>query len=534
MAVGLLLATLTSAMFRAWGSGVDVSTVGWGQAVGVGLALMGGWLWWKGEGARSGLGVGLGEGADEAGAGAFWRVALLSLGLMAVFTLIYFAFAAPHVMARWTGIDALAVLGVLLVAWSAFALGMAWRPGLFHFSPPWLLAWNALFAIALFLSVRGQQTVFPASPEAYPILARPPIIGSKAAFFLMLLLSPVLLVDFQRQLDTMKALRPSVRQSGGAFDIAALFLLLAIFAHVFTTVYDYIPVVGPFFRDAFAWVYLSVALALILGAAAARRPSEAPSPVAQTAGWIALSLVLLTLGAHFLTTARPAAAPPADAITILTYNIQQGYSDAGRKNYHGQLAQIQAIAPDIIGLQESDTARIANSNDDVVRFFADHLDMYSYYGPKSVDGTFGIALLSRFPIQNPTTFYLYSEGEQVAAIRADVEVGEARLTVFVTHLGNGGPMIQQQQFLQIVSGTPRAVALGDFNFRPDSDQYALTTQTLLDSWTVAWPDWRDDRGQEPRDKIDHIFITPDLRVLDADYYPEGPSDHPAVTATLGW
>jgi len=168
----------------------------------------------------------------------------------------------------------------------------------------------------------------------------------------------------------------------------------------------------------------------------------------------------------------------------------------------------------------------------VVRYFADHLNMYSYYGPKTVDGTFGIALLSRYPIQNAMTFYMYSEGEQVAAIRAQVMVEGAPLTVFVTHLGNGGPMIQQQQLLQIIDDTPRAVALGDFNFRPDSEQYALTTQTLLDSWTQKWPDWRDDQGQKPENMIDHIFISPDLQALDARYYPDGPSDHPALTATI--
>jgi endonuclease/exonuclease/phosphatase family metal-dependent hydrolase len=55
---------------------------------------------------------------------------------------------------------------------------------------------------------------------------------------------------------------------------------------------------------------------------------------------------------------------------------------------------------------------------------------------------------------------------------------------------------------------------------------------MLDTWTQKWPDWKDDQGHKPDTKIDHIFITPDLRVLDARYYPDGPSDHPALTAAI--
>ena len=102
----------------------------------------------------------------------------------------------------------------------------------------------------------------------------------------------------------------------------------------------------------------------------------------------------------------------------------------------------------IIGLQESDTARIAGGNADVVAYLADRLEMYSYYGPSPVSGTFGIALLSRYPIGNPRTYYLYSEGEQVAITDADIRIDDKSYKVFVTHLGNDGPMIQVRQMLR--------------------------------------------------------------------------------------
>ncbi len=110
MTAGLLLATLLSAGFRAWGMGEDASLVGWGQMVGVGLALAGGWLWWQ-EGFAKAPKL---EDRPMAPAGG---VTGLALGLMAGWTLVYFAFAAPYVMARWTGVD----------AW--WVLGLCWQPG---------------------------------------------------------------------------------------------------------------------------------------------------------------------------------------------------------------------------------------------------------------------------------------------------------------------------------------------------------------------------------------------------------------------
>ena len=43
--------------------------------------------------------------------------------------------------------------------------------------------------------------------------------------------------------------------------------------------------------------------------------------------------------------------------------------------------------------------------------------------------------------------------------------------VFVTHLGNGGPPIQQAEVLDLVRGEENVILMGDFNFTPDTQQY---------------------------------------------------------------
>jgi endonuclease/exonuclease/phosphatase family metal-dependent hydrolase len=188
----------------------------------------------------------------------------------------------------------------------------------------------------------------------------------------------------------------------------------------------------------------------------------------------------------------------------------------------------------VIGLQESDTNRIANGNTDIVRYFADNLDMYSYFGPKTITGTFGIALLSKYPIENPQTFYMYSEGEQTATIVAQITVDGQTFDVFVTHLGNGGPVVQQQAILQEVDGKQDVVLIGDFNFRPQTEQYELTTSLLDDAWLLIWPTGENDQGMDPLDRIDHTFVTPGMNVVDAWYLLSPASDHPAMITEIEW
>ena len=163
----------------------------------------------------------------------------------------------------------------------------------------------------------------------------------------------------------------------------------------------------------------------------------------------------------------------------MTYNIQQGFDAEGNKNLEGQLAVIRTVNPDILGLQESDTARVANGNVDAVRYFADNLNMYSYYGPTTTTGTFGIALLSKYPIQNPTTFFMYSTGEQTATIHAEISKGGKTYQVFVTHLGNDGPMFQVEDLLTRIQGSGiMSSSWAISTLDPTTDQYALMTQTL--------------------------------------------------------
>jgi endonuclease/exonuclease/phosphatase family metal-dependent hydrolase len=400
---------------------------------------------------------------------------------------------------------------------------------------PLILLWNFLFVLFLVLAILPHQVSFPADPASYPIDA-PPVSPSAPIFlFLMLVFAPVLFVDFMLFARQVSLERPSIRQMGIGFSIASLFVLLMVFFQVFTTIYDYAPVIGPLFRDRMWLVYLLAGLGLFLPLLMLRSDFFAWDKA--ESGWpstpiLVSGLAVFTVIALFMTAASPPAPRASSQINIMTYNIQQGFDKAGNQALPDQLAVARLVDPDILGLEESDTARIANGNADAVRFFADNLDMYSYYGPSTTTGTFGIALLSKYPIENPHTFFMYSEGEQTAAIQAEVLVNGERYNVFVTHLGNGGPMIQLENLLQRIDGLPNVIAMGDFNFRPDTGQYALITATLQDSWLLKWPGGKEIPGFAPEKRIDHIFVSPGITVLGSEQVVNPASDHPYMWTAI--
>ncbi len=541
LGAGLAAAVLLHILFRALYSGSDITNFGFYRLINLVFALAAGLLLWSGW--RSTLWIPIEKKAGSHNSKAKTspgglKVFFLIIGLFSVWLLFYFAFASPNVFSGWTGIDYLAVLGVLLASFSIF-LFVYLRPGsLETLSPQNVLFWNLVFVIVLVLAIFAHQAVFPLSPESYPMDEPITSWWWTTTLFAALFLSPVLLLDFMFFVRETAAAQVSIRRLGGWFSLGSLFLLLSIFTHIFTTVYDYIPVVGPLFRDRFWLVHLLPGLGLCIPFffrfKGTWKNAKLPSrlPVLLGAGAVIVSAAAL-VGAFF---ARPlpAEAAPKDSLRVLTYNIQQGYNAAGLKDLAGQLEVMVSANADIIALQESDGNRIANGNTDLVRYFADRLDMYWYTGPKTITGTFGIALLSRYPIEDAQTFYMFSEGEQTASILAKVTVGAQTVNILVTHLGNDGPLVQQQAVLERLQGLENVIAVGDFNFRPDTEQYGLTTQLLGDAWLLTDEPQKETQGIDPSKRIDHTFITSDLQVLSSQYIPSAASDHPAMLSEIGW
>lgn len=538
---GLVLALALSIVLRTPGSGNPGSVVGetslswWLLGVLAGIFIL-----VKPEPAYESDTPNPGSGKKLAGP---LKMTGLSLGISGVLLLGYFAFSAPNVIARWTDASYPPVI-LMPVASLAFFLGLALCSRKFWswVTPPLLFAWNGIFTISLVGLIASNQVLLPPTSNAYPILA--PSVPTLSFIFLILtlFLFPVIVIDFSLFTRELMDALPARRPLASAFTLAALFFLLMIFAQVFTATYDYIPVIGPIFRDKLWLVFLLAAISAWLPLILVSKSRYIFHPISINPGLLLLAVLclpILSVGGDLQSSAsRPGIPIDQTTLRVLTYNLQQGYSADGEINFTGQVNLIKKIDSqtrvDILGLQESDTARIANGNTDIVRYFADQLDLYSYYGPKTVTGTFGIALLSRFPILNPNTYYLYSSGEQTAVIVAQVQVGAKTFTILVTHLGNGGPLIQQQEVLGFAQAKENLILMGDFNFVSTTPQYQLTAGILDDAWLQGGSHIQDGAAFDPTDRIDYIFSSHQLHINSSTFYAGPESDHPALVSDFNW
>jgi endonuclease/exonuclease/phosphatase family metal-dependent hydrolase len=524
--LGLSLAVFTSILFRALLSGSDISSNETFRTLTLGLAVIALYLLFRGKPADTAV-----QTQDKPASTSMGRVHAYTLGLASVVTMLFFAFTAPNVIARWAGVSKLSVFGTLLLAW--IVVGW-WRLKQKSVSSKLILGWGLAFAAAMLFTILPHQVAFPPAQDiGYPLQEPQITVWQYIPLYLMLLLSPVLLLAFVSHLDNLLAEEPRLGQLAGAFGLAGFYILIMVFAQVFTTVYDYIPIVGPFFRDKFWLVFLVPSLGSILPALlpSARHDDEKVFSPSVRRDWMftVMTMSVIALVGLSVLTAHPevTAGEEPDTLRVFTYNIQQGYDDSGERNVDDQIALIRSKAPDIVGLQECDTARIAGGNVDGVAYFADRLNMYSYYGPSPVTGTFGIALLSRYPIDNPKTHFLFSEGEQVAVIEADITVGGQTYKIYITHLGNRGPIFQIRQMLDLMRGQDNVIAMGDFNFRHYEEQYTLATAEYDDAYLLAGTQ-RHPAGLDIEDRIDHVFVTRGMPISYAEYLPKGESDHPAL------
>ena len=473
------------------------------------------------------------------------KTASMGTGILSVIILVYFAFGSPSILSRWVDGSYTATVILITLGFLIVSLLIVNRSVIARLPKSIVLLINLLFIISLVATIYVNQIQFLMVEAAYPLMNPESSLIKMIPFFIMLFLSPVILINTLFYARELLVSRPTPRQLGIGFFLSSFIMLLMIFFHIFTTVYDYIPVVGPFFRDKFWFVYLLVALGaslpIIIVSIEKNDNTESNGlfnffNIEAIISCLISSIVIVSL---FIT--LPSIGEyqtDSSSLKVLTFNIQQGYNNNGEKDLEGQLRFIKRLNPHIIGLQESDLARISGGNTDIVRYFADNLKMHSYYGPKPVNGTFGIALLSKYPIEKANTFYMYSVGEQTATIEAQVKVKEKSINVYVTHLGNDGDMVQLQAIMKQIGGKNRVICMGDFNFNPSKEQYGVATKIFNDAWLLKWPNGIDNEGFNPDNslgedgRIDHMFLSKDLKVKDCRILKNDYSDHPALITII--
>ncbi|MGV9173518.1 MAG: endonuclease/exonuclease/phosphatase family protein, partial [Promethearchaeia archaeon] len=557
LGIGLTFAVLLLILFRTLNSTVDISMYGSFQIIGWLLAGFGVFLLLIGALENK---MELNESTNqpsspESGTNQRKRTSAVKVyglifGLMGVLLLSYFVLNSPTVISRWTEGNYIAITLVLCTSIVGFLILIFKMDFLKKLNKVILLLWNIAFVFLLFLTIFIHTVPFPSSPDAAPVVVNsPPPWYYSIPLYGMLILSPILFIDFIAISQQLRSVKPKLSTYGVGFTLGALFFISMVFILIFTNVWGYVDIVSLIFRNLF-WLPFLIPGIFIVGAFIQVQERNigitiSKSRISKQLYAIGLSLILLggISTAIFLITPFPAenTSQTPETLTVFTYNIQQGVNISGERNYDNQLALIKDVDPDIIGLQECDTARISGGNSDVVRYFQHKLSeegksYYSYYGPKTVTGTYGTAILSKYPIINAQVFFTYSDVDEIGTTEVELQMGDKRCTVFVNHPAGSyeAKLAHVEALTDRAKNKKNVIALGDFNFRQDSTYYNEVISILDDAWLAKWPNATDDNGLNMTDRIDHIFISDDFTVNKARFITEPQSDHPALWCQVEW
>lgn len=542
------LAILLSVVFRSWGSSLDISMQGRGAVLGWILAAGAAYLFLKVMSEE--------RTPPETAVRGYWGAVPGVFGLFAGFALLHLVFFNPAVVSAWSGSHYLAGTSLLVLS---LAGALFWSGRTMARGSVWGVAITCIFAVLLAGGIYLYAPSLPPLPDSPPLYVFPAPAWMHVPFYLLFLLSPVLPFHLNASVGRAVVARPRnavVPVVLGTALLLSLSLLLLV-----SNVWGYSGAAGPLMRNRFCLPFLIAGIAMLLPFFKARVLATAGRPERGFVRVAACVLAALAVAGVIARGARPSENPlERRQLTIMTYNMQQGSNIAGNQSYREQLALLKRVNADIIGLQESDTAKPSCGNVDAVRYFADGLNYFSYYGPNTVSGTFGTAILSRFPLKNPRSFFSFSDEDEIGTSMAEIDAGGKHLTFFDNH--PAGTYLAMTAHVKALAAEAKrhdaVVSVGDYNFDQESVWYGSLVSFLGDAWLSIYPDAvgkvpalnprplneslengvriESDGRLDMRQRIDHVFFSRDFHVLESHYLPppESETDHPAHWSVIAW
>jgi endonuclease/exonuclease/phosphatase family metal-dependent hydrolase len=227
-------------------------------------------------------------------------------------------------------------------------------------------------------------------------------------------------------------------------------------------------------------------------------------------------------------------------LRVLIYNIHHGIDADQNMDLEAIADVIAAQGADIVALNEVNRGRATNGFVDTLPLISRRLGIPYQFGATLADAQYGNALLSRYPLLDWDNIHYASNTTEVRGLlRAVIQVGGESVTVFATHLDHlSGPdharREQVAQALTVWDGAPHTILAGDLNAEPDAPELApIYSAGLVDALRAAGLEhvftfW--DRG--PQRRIDYVFLTPDLTLVQAWVVESRASDHLPVVVDV--
>lgn len=521
-------AILLSIMFRAMNATIDISMYGWFQIIGWILGALAIFTIFTQnldhrtntiESTEEPKSVLEDKPPEEEKRGK--GVISLSLALTSIIILSYFSFSSPTVISRWTNGDYIGITISIVVMIVLSILLLALKPKIINNLDRRIIwIWNLLFLIALVLTIAVHTFPFPSTPTSEPVTILFPLAWYYyLPLAVMIGLLPIVFIDFTLLSREIINHKPSPAKLGIGFGLSGLFFILVSLILIFTNVWGYVEPVSNIFRNLFWLPFLLVGIAIGVPVLLVRKRSIDFKAIITSKtkklvlGGFCLLILFGTIIPVLIYEVGPLIGPSEpDTLKLMTYNIQQGVDSDGEKVYDAQIAVVKSINPDILGLQESDTSRISGGNSDVVRYFASHLPGYYYcfYGPRTVTGTYGAAVLSKYPILNAKTFFTYSDVDEIGTTQVQIQVGSTIFDVFINHPAGSdeAKLAHMQALMTRVNVSNNVISMGDFNTRENTLYYNMSVATLQDSWRV------DNPSTPMPNRIDYVFVDNSFTIVD--------------------
>jgi len=227
----------------------------------------------------------------------------------------------------------------------------------------------------------------------------------------------------------------------------------------------------------------------------------------------------------------------SSTVCVMSWNIHGARGQNPRFDLDRVIALIKDHDPDVIALQEIDSRRPRKRN--AIEPFQALKDALGTHGVDAraittIDGDYGQALFSRWPIENPEIHDItFKEREPRRVIRCDVQLPGGPLRVIATHLGLSirERRGQARKLLSLAGDVSHpTLVLGDFNdwFWFGSVRKVLAAALPARSRTRTFP------SKLPMFRFDRIYCHPRTALISTttDRRASALSDHLPVIARI--
>jgi endonuclease/exonuclease/phosphatase family metal-dependent hydrolase len=233
----------------------------------------------------------------------------------------------------------------------------------------------------------------------------------------------------------------------------------------------------------------------------------------------------------------PAQARP---LVVMTYNIS-GHNELYDSHHLQKIATvINAVKPDIVGLQEVHRKTWQTRFNDQVLELQRLTHLNAYFGATfgEAGGGFGNAILTRGTFVYSGVHQLPAIGEPRAVVESLVRIDNILINVYVTHLTTWGKFKRKDRDEELVCLAKHVrtsrypyLLMGDFNAPPESEEIRhfrqinaaqICGETLAPTHPLM------------NERIDYVWADYGWEVRAARVLATGPSDHYPVVAELFW